>query len=311
MDALRRGRLLVVSAAVCWSLAGACVKLARPLDAWQIAGIRSLVAFVFLALALKLWRARPFLPSLKVTLLALAYASTVLLFIIANTLTTAANAIFLQDTAPVWVMVFAPLMLKEPLRARDLWMLLVCALGMTLFFFDELSPGQKTGNIIALVSGVGFGFVILGMRWGRMRGEADAAASPTSEQSPRGGIGKNPDLSNAGPNEAEQLAIWGNLFCFLLCVPMLNIPPATAEYAGPLALITAMGVFQLGLGYLLLARGIKHVPAMEASLLVLIEPVLNPVWTLIAAGERPSAWALAGGSVIIGTVAFQALRGKT
>ncbi|MBI3828454.1 MAG: DMT family transporter [Planctomycetes bacterium] len=217
-------------------------------------------------------------------------------------------------------MVFAPLMLKEPLRARDLWMLAVCALGMTLFFFDELSPGQRNGNLIALVSGVGFGFVILGMRWGRARtpdpappgkaGPEGVEAAPDAA-SARGGIGKVPDSSNAGPNEAEQLAIWGNLFCFLLCVPVLKMPPATAEYAGPLALIAAMGVFQLGLGYLLLARGIKHVPAMEASLLVLIEPVLNPVWTLLAAGERPSAWALAGGSVIIGTVAFQALRGRS
>lgn len=324
MNAAVRGRLELVGAAVCWSLAGACVKLARPLDAWQIAGMRSLIAFFFLFAVLKPWHARPILPGIKVWLLAGAYAATVLLFIIANTLTTAANAIFIQDTAPVWVMLFAPLMLKEPFRVRDLFLLFVCAGGMTLFFFDDLSPGQRDGNLYALVSGVGFAFVILGMRWGRPKTPAELPAGPEGDLSReaipvRGGIAQlntPPSTHPRRPNESEQLAIYGNLVCFLLCVPMLRMPaqPHPEAFLGglavPLCVLVVMGIVQLGLGYYLLARGIKHVPAVEASLLVLIEPVLNPVWTFLVSGERPSAWALAGGSVIIGTVAFQALRGS-
>lgn len=293
MQAVQRGRLLVIAAAVCWSLAGAGVKLARPFDAWQIAGLRSLFAFLFLALALKAWRSKPLVPRLNVLLLALAYAGTVLLFIIANTMTTAANAIFLQDTAPIWVLIFAPIMLKEPFRLSDLAMLAICGFGMALFFFEDLTPGARNGNLIALVSGVGFGFVILGMRWGsRKKEQPDSAAEPQ------------------GPTEAEQLAIWGNLLCFALCIPWLSVPEASVATAIPWVVVLLLGLVQLGLSYLLLARGIKHVPAVEASLLVLVEPVLNPVWTFLASGEKPSGYALAGGTVIIGTVVFQALRGR-
>ncbi|MCW8130355.1 MAG: DMT family transporter [Planctomycetota bacterium] len=221
-------------------------------------------------------------------------------------------------------MLFAPLILKEPFRARDLAMLLVCAGGMTLFFFDDLSPGQRDGNLLAMVSGVGFAFVILGMRWGRPKDLPEAPAGPEGELPReaipvRGGIAQLPTpnaSSKKGPNESEQLAVYGNLVCFLLCAPMLRMPEAPhpelflGGLAQPLAVLLFMGIVQLGLGYYLLARGIKHVPAVEASLLVLIEPVLNPVWTYLVSGERPSAWALAGGSVIIGTVAVQALRGS-
>ncbi|HYG76388.1 MAG TPA: DMT family transporter, partial [Planctomycetota bacterium] len=310
MNPTQRGRLLVLGAAFFWSTSGALVKLSYPvMNGWQVAGIRALFACLFLAAIVKPWRARPFYPRGKVIPLSLIYAIMLILFILANTLTTAANAIFLQDTAPLWVLVLSPFLLKEPFRARDAGLLAVCGVGLALFFMDDLKPGQADGNILALFSGLGYGLVILGLRWGRHK-EDEAAADP----------GTRP------PSDSELILVWGNLICFLACLPLMNglpsaafepathvdfaqkIPSALQPLVTPFNAVAFMGVFQLGLGYLLLSRGVRHVPAIEASLLALIEPVLNPVWTYLVAGEKPGPFALAGGAIIIGSVAFQALR---
>ncbi|AKJ07771.1 threonine/homoserine efflux transporter RhtA [Archangium gephyra] len=267
-----RSRLCLLAAAVLWSTAGAAVKLSS-LSAWQIASGRSLVAALVLALAFPAGRK---LPSRRGLAAALAYAVTVVSFIIANKLTTSANAIFLQDTAPLYVLLLSPLLLRERPSRGELAAVPVFLLGLSLFFLDQLAPGQFWGNVIALGSGVAFAMAILGLR--------------------------------AVGEEGSSVLVWGNLIAgFSVLVPALGGPSPTTLDVG---LILFLGVFQLGLAYTLFHRGLRETPAVEASLLILLEPVLNPVWTFLLAGERPGPWALVGGAIILLATAWRTLLGS-
>ncbi len=264
-----RSRLLLVAAAVLWSTAGAAIKLCH-LSGWQIAGGRSLVAGVFLLLAVRETRRRPTLPILLVSV---AYAFTVVLFVLATKLTTAANAIFIQDTAPLWVLLLSPWLVRERPTRGELLAVPVYGLGLGLFFLDELSAGQVTGNLVALASGVAFALSILGLR--RLRYDGPAAL------------------------------VWGNLLAAAAALPLWSTGPAPRPL--DLGLLAYLGVFQLGLSYLCFSRGLERTPAVEASLLVLLEPVLNPIWTFLLAGERPGPWAVAGGAVVLAATAWRTL----
>jgi len=262
-----RSRFLLLAAAVLWSTAGAGIKLCG-LDAWQISGGRSLVAAVFLLLAVRDARARP---TLRVLLVAAVYSVTVILFVVATKLTTAANAIFIQDTAPLWVLILSPWLLGERPTKGELLAVPVYGIGLGLFFLDELGPGQLAGNVTALVSGVAFALAILGLRLLRHEGPAALA--------------------------------WGNLLAAAATLPLWPRGPAASP--ADLALVVYLGVFQLALAYLAFSRGVSGTPAIEASLLILIEPVLNPIWTFLAMGERPGAWAVAGGAVVLAATAWR------
>jgi drug/metabolite transporter (DMT)-like permease len=265
-----RPRLLILAAAALWSSAGAVIKLSA-LDAWQLAGGRALVAGLFLAAAVPASRRWPTGPTLAV---AVAYACTTVLFVLANKLTTAANAIFLQDTAPLWVLLLSPWVLGERPTRGELLSIPVFGLGLALFFVDRLSPGQLAGNLIALVAGVAFAASILGLR-------------------------------RLGPGGPAAL-VWGNLLAAAMTLPLWPLGPAAG--AADLGAIAFLGVFQLGLAYLCFSLGLRGTPAVEASLLVLLEPVLNPVWTYLFAGERPGPWALAGGAIILLATAWRTLQ---
>lgn len=260
-------RLLLLAAAVLWSTAGAAIKRSG-LDGWQIAGGRALVAGLFLFLAVRESRVRPTLRSL---LVGVAYAGTTILFVLATKLTTAANAIFIQDAAPLFVLVLSPWLLKEMPTRGELMSLPVYAIGLGLFFLDELSAGQVLGNLVALASGVAFAFTIVGLRLVRHDGPA--------------------------------ALVQGNFIAALLALPMGLGGPTPQGL--DLALVVYLGVFQLGLSYLAFTRGVAHTPAVEASLLILLEPVLNPIWTFLFAGERPGPWAVAGGAVVLGATAWR------
>ena len=262
-----RSRLLVLAAAVLWSTGGAAIKLCG-LTAWQIAGGRSLVAGLFLVAAVREGRGRP---SPRVLAVGVAYAFTVVLFVLATKLGTAANAIFIQDTAPLWVLLLSPWLLRETPSRGELAAVPVYAAGLGLFFLDELSAGQLAGNLLALGSGLAFAFSIVGLR--ALRGRGPAAL------------------------------VWGNLLAAAATAPLWASGPAPAPI--DLLLVAYLGVFQLGLAYLVFSRGISGTPAVEASLLILLEPVLNPVWAFLLAGESPGPWALAGGAVILGATAWR------
>jgi drug/metabolite transporter, DME family len=266
-----RSRLYILAAALLWSTAGAAVKLSM-LSAYQIASGRSLIAALVLFLAFPAGRKRPSLRALGVSV---AYAATVVLFIIANKLTTAANAIFLQDTAPLYVLLLSPLLLRERPSRGELTAAPIFLLGLSLFFLDQLAPGQLLGNAIALGSGVAFALTILGLR--------------------------------AASAEGPVVLVWGNLLAGVsVLVPALGGPAPTTMDVG---LLVFLGVFQLGLAYTLFNLGIRDTPAVEASLLILLEPVLNPVWTFVFTGERPGRWALLGGGIILLATAWQTVVG--
>jgi drug/metabolite transporter (DMT)-like permease len=265
-----RSRLLLLAAAVLWSSAGAVIKLSA-LDAWQLAGGRALVAAAVLWVAAPAARRRP---TGRLLLVGAAYAFTTVLFVVANKLTTSANAIFLQDTAPLWVLLLSPWALGERPSRGELLSIPVFGAGLALFFLDRLTAGQLAGNLVALAAGVAFAASILGLR-------------------------------RIGP-EGPAALVWGNLLAAAVALPLWPLGPAAG--AGDLGAVAFLGVFQLGLAYLCFSVGLRGTPALEASLLVLLEPVLNPVWTFLFAGERPGPWALAGGGIILLATVWRTLQ---
>lgn len=272
----RAGRLELLLTAILFSTGGAAIK-ATALTNWQVTCFRSAIAAAAV-LALVPSSRRNWSP--KVVLVGLAYAATMLLFVTANKLTTAANTIFLQYTAPLYLLLLGPLLLKERARREDLLMMTVLGAGLALFFVSgqgplETAPDPFRGDLMALASGLTWALTVAGLRW-LESGGGPAAGGMTTVAA-------------------------GNAIAFLFCLPMA-LPVGSAGTTDWLV-IGYLGVFQIGLAYVLLTRAVRKLPALETSLLLLIEPVINPVWAWLVHGERPAPLALAGCAVILaGTV---------
>lgn len=209
------------------------------------------------------------------------YVGALSFFAVANKYTTAANAIFLQYTAPVYILIFGPFLLKEKFRWKDLFTVAVCILGMVLFFLDAKpnaglsAESQLIGNILGLCSGVCLGGYILLLRHPKA-------------------LEQNPAVS----------VFWGNLLAILCMLPFVIAAPSTWTPKDVVA-VFFLGVFQIGLAYFLFTKGVAAgVRSLDASLIGLAEPLLNPVWVFIFFAERPSNWALLGGAIIIAAVVF-------
>lgn len=283
MKAALAPRLAVLGAALLFSTGGAAIK-GTALTAFQVAGARSAVAAVALWLLLPGARrgyGRDLLPA------ALAYAGTLVCFVVATKLTTAAAAIFLQSTAPVWVLVLSPLLLGEPMRGRDLPYVLAAGIGLGLVFLGSrqaaaTAPDPALGNVVALASGLFFAPLMITLR--RLA------------------------RAGAGSDRSLQATVLGNVLACLVCLPFALPVAAVAPRDG--LSILYLGVVQIGLAYWLFNRGLRDLPAIEVSLLVLIEPVLNPLWTWLLHGERPGALAIAGGAVMLAALATRTLLEK-
>lgn len=265
-----RHRLEVLAAALLFSTGGAALKLTT-LPPWQVAGLRSLVAA---AVVLAIFPESRVLTRRRTWVAAVAYALTVLLFALANRLTAAASAIFLQATAPAWLVLLGPRLLGEPARPRDLVVGAATAVGMTLALLDRPPPSALAtnpllGNVLAATTGLTWALTVAAIR--------------RSEH-------------GAGESSLPVVAA-GNLLAFAAALPLMGPPQAPA--VGDVVALLFMGTFQVALAYLLMARGLRHVPAIEASLLVLLEPVMNPVWAWLVAGERPGLPVIAGGALIL------------
>ncbi|MGI9040596.1 MAG: DMT family transporter [Gemmatimonadales bacterium] len=278
MPAPFTARVQLAGAAILFSTGGAAIK-AVDFSGWQIAGFRSGVAAVALWLlsreARRAWNARA-------VLIGVAYAACLTLFVLANRLTTAANTIFLQSTAPLYLVFLSPWLLKEPIRRQDLGFMAAVGLGLALFFVGVDSPASTApdpvrGNLLALGSGFFWALTVCGLRW---MGAADGV---------RG--------------SAAVAVVAGNLIAFLVSLPMAlpvgNHPPADW------GLILYLGVFQIAVAYVLVTRALQSIGALEASLILLIEPVLNPVWAWAFQGERPGLWPLVGGGTILAATAMK------
>jgi DME family drug/metabolite transporter len=278
-------RLEILAAALLFSTAGAAIK-AVSLTSWQIASFRSGIATLAVLVLLPgsrsglTWRA---------ALVGIFYAATMILFVTANRMTTAANAIFLQATAPLYLLAAAPWILDERPSRRDIAFMGVLALGMSLFFVGidapkVTAPAPMLGNLLSAASALCWAFTVLGIRW----------------------LGSSPRAPNStGPSHESMAAVlFGNLFAFLACLPFaLPVGPAPAV---DWIILAYLGVFQIGLAYMFLTRGMAHVPALEASLLLLLEDAANPIWVWLFHGEVPGVWALAGGGIIMTATAVKA-----
>jgi drug/metabolite transporter (DMT)-like permease len=259
----------VLAAAIIWSTGGLFIKWTT-LSGLELSFGRSLLAAVTVAIFTR----REGFGINRITLLAsVLYAALLLLFVLATKETTAANAIFLQYTAPLYVLVLEPIFYKEKFRQRDLITVIFCVVGMSLFFVGKLRPQDVTGNLLALASGICFAFYFLLLRHSSAR-----------------------DVNRASS------VIYGNLLVVLIAasaglkaLPNINLHDALS--------VVYLGVVQIGVAYTLftlgMARGIR---SLDAGIVGYIEPVLNPVWVFLVIGERPSKWALIGGAIIVGAV---------
>jgi drug/metabolite transporter (DMT)-like permease len=285
MSSLPLRRFQILAAAVLFSTGGAAVK-ATTLSAWQVACFRSGVAALVLLLFMPAWRRlrRP-----RSLLVGAAYAVTMICFVLGNKLTTAANTIFLQATAPVYLLLLGPLLLRERVRRQDLALTAAIAAGMALLFLgtgdpSATAPNPLAGNLVGVLLGISWALTILGLRW----------------------------LGRGGENEARDAAgaavVAGNLIAFLVCLPLAL--PVREAVSQDWLVVFFLGAFQIGLAYVCLTRGVRGVTALEASLLLLLEPVLNPVWAWLAHGERPGGWSLAGCGIILAATLLRTLRSR-
>jgi len=271
----RQGIIAVLAAAILWSSGGLFIK-AVSLDALGVTMWRSLLAGLALAFFTRTRLPHPLRASRLEWALAVSYALMLVFFVSATKLTTAANAIFLQYTAPLYVLVLSPLVLNERPSRLDLACVAVAFGGMGLFFVGKLETDDLGGNICALTSGAAFAVFLTLLR----------APGCRPETRPRSMILGNALLvvGLAGINAARGSAA--------------PFTPGPADIAG----LVVLGVFQIGLAYAFFGFGIARVAALEASLIGMLEPVLNPVWVFAFLGERPGWWAVLGGLVIIAAV---------
>jgi DME family drug/metabolite transporter len=268
-----------MAAAFLFSTGGAAIK-AISMTPWQIACYRSGIAALALAIFVpdgrRNWR-WPLLP------VAAAYAATLVLFTLAVRMTTSANAIYLQSTAPLYLLLIGPLLLKEPLSRSDILFLAAVAIGMLLCVGTSqpavaTAPSPQTGNLLGAASGLTWALTVSGLRW----------------------LGKRESVGNA----ATATVVLGNLLACLVTLPRAVPVPHTNWLS--LGVLFYLGVFQIGLAYLFVTRAIRYVPAFEATTVLLLEPALNPVWVWLVQKEKPATSSIAGGVLILSATVLNA-----
>jgi drug/metabolite transporter (DMT)-like permease len=272
-------RLQLALAALLFSTGGAAIK-ATALSGWQVAGWRSGVAALVILLAVpearRGWGWRP-------ALVGLASGVTFLLFVVANKLTTAANTIFLQSAAPLYMALLGPFLLGERARRQDLVLMGLVAVGLALFFVGAdgaavaTAPDPVRGNVLAALSGLTWALTVMGLRWMAAR-EGD---------------------------HAVVAVVIGNLVAFAVGTAVGGIPGRVS--IADVGTVLYLGVFQIATAYLLITSALRHVPALEASVILLIEPALSPFWAWLVHGERPGAWAITGGVLIVAATTVQSV----
>ena len=268
------GAMLIT--AVLWSTSGLVIKLVD----WNpvaITGSRSLIAAILLIVVTKRLR----LPSSRAGWAAVvSYTLTMLTFVVANKLTTSANAIFLQYLAPAFVAVLGIYLLKEKLRLAD-WLILAGVMcGMVLFFLDRIGPGETAGNIISVVSGFFLALFIVFMRLDAVR-------------------------SGGGDGRPIDNMICGHLLAACVSVPFVIASPLPD--LGSIAGVLFLGLVQIGISSLFFAYGVARITAFSVSIITPLEPVMNPVWVYLIIGELPSVFAAMGGVLIVVLVTVRSL----
>lgn len=254
--------------AALWSIAGIFIKLI-PWNSIVIAGIRSLIAGAVMFVYMR-YKRIGFTADRRSMLGGLALCCTLTCFVAANKLTTAANSIVLQFTAPMFIVVFSVLFLKKKFSRSDIFAVVLTMLGISLFFLDQLTPGHLLGNCVAIVAGMAF-------------------------------AGYYMSLEGASESERMSAILMAHGLTFCVSIPFIALEPPELG-AAPVICIFILGVVQLGIPYVLLGRASGSCPPLACSLLGAVEPLLNPVWVFIFDGEAPGMWALIGGVVVVVTI---------
>ena len=275
-----RAILEMLLCAALWSIAGIFIKLI-PWNSIVIAGLRSLIAGLVMFVYMRA-RGIGFTADRRSLAGGAALCLTLTCFVAANKLTTAANSIVLQFTAPMFIVVFSALFLKKRFSRADVLAVVLTMAGISLFFFDQLTPGHLAGNCVAIFAGMAFACYYM-------------------------------SLEGASESQRMSAILIAHGLTFLVGLPFTFVYPPELS-AAPVACILVLGGVQLGIPYVLLGRASGACPPLACSLLGAVEPLLNPVWVFIFDGEAPGLWALIGGVVVVATITvwcvYGDLRGK-
>lgn len=272
LSAKRKAMLLMALCGVMWSLGGIFIKLIS----WNpllIAGIRSIIAAIILG-GYMYYKRIPINICKCSTGAGIGLSSSCMLFVMANKLTTAANAIVLQYAAPVFILIISAVFLKQKLHKREIIVVSITMAGIILFFFDQLSTGSMIGNLLGILAGIGLAVMLVMIGLG----------------------GKDDSIRMTGILIAHCLTS-------VIGTP-IGLMTTTSTTGLEILYIVILGIFQLGIPYVLFAIATRDCPPLAASLIAMLEPLLNPVWVAIFVGEMPGLFALLGAAIIIVTVTW-------
>lgn len=272
----KRGLIYISFAALMWSSGGLFIKVLK-LDAFQISFYRSLIALITIVVISRFRKVSlKFEFDIISVLCSVTYSFILILFVIATKLTTAANAIFLQFTAPIYLLVLEPLFLKTKFERKNLIALIFCFAGMTLFFFGRLDLSNIQGNLFAIGSGICFALFSLFLKWKEQIHKSDSTIVYIAA---------------------------GNLLVCLFCLPVISDKLIIAP--DQLLILLFMGIFQIGISYIIFNEGIKYISATESMIIAMLEAILNPVWVFLGVGEVPTVYSIAGSLIIISAIIWR------
>ncbi len=275
----RKGLVYISFTALLWSSSGLFIKI-LPFDAFHISfyrsGIAAVTVFVISAMRTKSIKLQA---DLLTNLAAVFFAGILIFFVLATKMTTAANAIFLQFTAPIYLLVLEPLFLKTRFDRRSLLTIVVCIAGMVLFFFGRLEIGNIYGNVIAIISGMCFACFTLILR--------------------------KKKSSGSGENTLNTIII-GN--AIVAVIAFFVIFPDFALSTTEFIILLYMGIFQIGVSYVIFNEGVKYVSATESMIIAMMEAIFNPIWVFLGIGEKPSIYAIIGAILILSAILWRTMK---
>ena len=279
MTQQRKAMLMMAICACMWSLGGIFIKLVS-WSSFLIAGGRSILAALVMYIFMRYSKVKINVCKYSIGA-AICLCGVLVCFVTANKLTTAANAIVLQYTAPIFILIISILFLHHKIHKKEVFTVLVTTIGIVFFFFDELSPGNIAGNLLAILAGLFLAVMFMLIGFGG--GEDDSIR-----------------LSSI---------LFGHILTALVGVPVGILGTASYE-PREFIFIVILGVVQLGIPYVLYALASRDCSPLACSLIGMIEPILNPVWVLIFAGEMPGFYALIGGIIVIAAVTVWCIIGE-
>ena len=276
---MKKENLAIVEMLLCaalWSIAGIFMKLI-PWNGFAMAGMRSLIAGLTFAVYMVITRRR-FIINTKTLLSGVLTGCVYTCFAVSNKLTTAANAIVLQFTSPVFIVIFSAIIFRQRIKKNDMYVVIATLIGIALFFFDQLRPGYILGNFVAIAAGMFMAGMFMAV--GNLEGDARFSA-----------------------------IFIGQMFTFLVGLPFIIATKPEFTLTATLSIII-LGVFQLGISYILYVHASKYCPPLACCLLGALEPLLNPVWVFLFDGERPGIFALVGAVIVVVSITVWCIFGQ-